>query len=419
MSKRIWIPLLSLLTAAYLFTGCNGSNDNDTASASDTESRMETVADMPTETESSATTEAVTDTTETTIDTKHDTTETDTETENMTETDNRESTATEPTPESATAMESLDESTETVTETEASTESETVNETETETETDIEDRLGTNILQDSDFENGFCILGMDSLIDGTTVYKTVQFGENTPVWRVGQWWSAYNIKDGVESNTEGAYSLADPHKSLTLDKTTHALTLALDASRDIAQSSTTPPAKWPHFLLEQSIDQGVCPLKGAESVTAKLAFTVHECEDLRNADGLHGQFSWFIYIVDTNPASEGYRNFLWFGINLYCPPNQHSFSYSSQDMANGPGNFIYSLSSQSVFRRPVQVGIQKSFELDILPIVEEALTVAQSRGFMVGTTVDDCSITGMNLGWEMFDRWNVRVSIDDIGIYRK
>ncbi len=288
-----------------------------------------------------------------------------------------------------------------------------------ETETDIEDRLGTNILQDADFEDGFCILGMDSAIDGTTVYKTVQFGEDAPVWRVGQWWSAHNLKDGTESNTDTAYSLTDPHKSLTLDKTSHALVLALDASQDIAQSSTTPPAKWPHFLLEQSIDRGVCPLKGAESVTAKLAFTMEKCDDLRNGNGLHGQFSWFIYIADTNPESEGYNNFLWFGINLYCPPNQHSFSYSSQDMANGPGNFIYSLASNDVFRRPVQVGKQTAFELDILPVVKEALEVAQSRGFMIGTTVEDCAITGMNLGWEMFDRWDVRVSIDDIGIYRK
>ncbi len=377
MNKRICLACLGLLFSGCLLVACTTEQTPDAS----TETTSLTEAETPTVSDTAPETEPI----------KEETA--------MPET----ATVTESTPET-----SVEQATDAMTETETSP-----------AETEVEDRLGTNILQDADFEDGFCILGMDSVIDGTTVYKTVQFGEDAPVWRVGQWWSAYNIKDGTESNTDAAYSLADGHKSLTLDKTAHILTMSLDASQDIAQSSTTPPAKWPHFLLEQSIDRGTCPLKGAESVTAKLAFTVHECEDLRNADGLHGQFSWFIYIVDTNPESEGYNNFLWFGINLYCPPNQHSFSYSSQDMANGPGNFIYSLSSQSVFRRPVQVGRQTAFELDILPIIEEALTVAQSRGFMIGTTVEDCSITGMNIGWEMFDRWHVRLSIDDIGIYRK
>ncbi len=294
-------------------------------------------------------------------------------------------------------------------------------------EIDAQERLGMNMLQDPNFTYGFEILGMDSVIDGTTVYKTVKLGEEQPVWQVGQWWAKYDIKDGAEENTDARYALSDGHKSLVINKSTHGVKLSLDASQDIAQSSTTPPAKWPHFLLQQTIAD--CPLKGAESVTAKLAFTVEKAEDKRNGDGLHTQFSWFIYIVDTNPESEGYHNFLWFGLNLYCPPNRTTFSYSSQDMANGPGNFIYSLSSTDIAgkaselsgytRGAVTLGEQASFELDLLPIVAEALAVAQSRGFMMGTTAEDCSITGMNIGYEIFDRWDVSISIDDIGIYRK
>ncbi len=308
--------------------------------------------------------------------------------------------------------------------TEAPTEPATEAPTEPKTEDPeiaIQERLGVNILKDSNFEYGFDLLGMDSVIDGTKVYKTVKFGEQDPVWKVGQWWSLYDHKDGNETNSDALYSLVDSHKSLTIDKAAHSLTLALDASQDIPHSSTTPPAKWPHFLIEQKIDRDACPFKDAESVTAKLAFTVKKSNDCRDATGLHAQFSWFIYIVDTNPDSDGYNNFLWFGLNLYCPPNRATSPYSSQDMANGPGNFIYSLSSMDIFERnsSVRVDRQVAFELDILPIVEEALTVARSRGFMIGTEVEDCSITGMNLGWEIFDRWDVSVCIDDIGIYRK
>jgi len=283
-----------------------------------------------------------------------------------------------------------------------------------------EENLGMNVLKDADFANGFMLRGMDSAVDGSTVYKTIRLGSEPPAWGIAQWWSAYNLKDGEETSTDTLYRLADGHKSVTLDRTTGAVTLALDSSHDFAESSAKAPAKWPHLLLEQSIDSKNTALKGAESVTAKLDFTIDRCEDLRTARrGLHSQFAWFIYIVDVNPDSPGKGNFLWFGLNLFCPPNAETNPYSSQDTAGGPGNFIYSLASRDIFAGTAEAGSTIRFELDILPHVKEALEVAQSRGFMIGTTWEDCAITGTNIGWEIFDRWDVAITINDIGIYRK
>jgi hypothetical protein len=51
--------------------------------------------------------------------------------------------------------------------------------------------------------------------------------------------------------------------------------------------------------------------------------------------------------------------------------------------------------------------------------VKESLKVAQERGFMIGTTWEDCSVVGTNIGYENFDRWDLAITINDIGIYRK
>ena len=35
---------------------------------------------------------------------------------------------------------------------------------------------------------------------------------------------------------------------------------------------------------------------------------------------------------------------------------------------------------------------------------------------MTGTTVEDCSITGTNIGWEVFDRWDESITIFNMAI---
>ena len=284
----------------------------------------------------------------------------------------------------------------------------------------IEERLGTNLLKDCTFENGFNLLGMDAAVDGALVHKTIQYGESEPVWKIAQWWGKYNLLDGEEINTDTQYQISDTQKSVSIDKESHSVTLSLDSTYNFEVSPSTAPSEWPHLLLEQAVDTSLSSFKDAKSVTAKLEFTVESTDDLRtNENGLNAQFAWFIYIVDTNPESEGYGNFLWFGLNLYCPPKNGGAGYSGQDTAGGPGNYIYSLPSSDIFIGSVKEGWPVKFELNILPFVRKALEEAQENGFMMGTELDDCSISGTNIGWEVFDRWDVSIKINEIGIYRK
>lgn len=275
------------------------------------------------------------------------------------------------------------------------------------------------ILNDTGFTKGFNLLGLNSSVDGTTVYKKIRYGNTlgTPQWQLAQWWSKYNLKDGTESSTDKRYTLKDASKAVSVDMSNYDLTLEVNAEHEFERFNESAPSAWPHLLIEQNLKEPVS-IASAEKINAKLGFTIDKSDDKRGADGrgFHAQFSWFIYIVDKNPDSPGYGNFLWFGLNIFDSNNEYAGPYASQDTAGGAGNFIYSLGAKTFLDSPITPGKPTEIEIDILPYVKEALEKAAERGFMIGTELNDCSITGTNIGWEVFDRWNVSVTIRDIGI---
>lgn len=289
-------------------------------------------------------------------------------------------------------------------------------------QTKPENTMGTNVLKDGTFKNGFNLFGLNSATDGTTVYKKIKYGSSlgTSRWNLAQWWSKYNLKDGKETALADKYTLEDYSKRISVDMQKYGVELALDASKEFDTYNAQAPASWPHLLIEQTLSEPVM-IGDAQSVTAKLNFKVNYAEDLRggNGQGLHAQFAWFIYIVDKNPESPGYGNFLWFGLNIFNPPDEVAGGYSSQDTAGGLGNYIYSLRADTFMSQMPKAGNTTEISFDIMPYVSTALAAAQEKGFMPGTTLADVAVTGTNIGWEVFDRWNVSITINEIGLYVK
>ena len=286
---------------------------------------------------------------------------------------------------------------------------ESVSESESESET--EKYLGVNILADPTFQNGFKLAD----VSGTTVkiLPGRDGGVTAPAWSAAQWWCNYPLHEGTETVTDTAYSIKDASKELAVDWEKGALTLTLNASEEMTGPSTT---KWPHLLVEQA--SPATPLKDAESVTATMTFTI--AESTNKTDGaLHAQYAWFIYVADLYPESEGYGNFLWFGLNIFHSQSITTSLYHAQDTAGGPGNYIYSLGTSSFLDKRMWIGKPMEIECDILPHIEAALEQAHREGFMLGTDLEDVSITGTNLGWEIFDRWDETVVIENLGVYVK
>ena len=274
-----------------------------------------------------------------------------------------------------------------------------------------------HFLEDTKYEYGFSLRGLDSKTDNA-VCKTIKYNDKQmePSWTLAQWWSQYNLKDGEETNENGIYQLKDKSKTFIVDTNNHYVTLGVDGSEEFETFNAVSPTTWPHLLIEQATT-GTYWLKDSDIVDVGLTFTIDKSLNLRGgSQGCHAQFAWFIYIVDKNPESNGYNNFLWFGLNLFDSTKIYVQDSHQQDFAGGPGNYIYSLGNVSLFDGGVKVGKECSFSIDLKQHVGKALETAQANGFMIGSDVDDCLITGMNLGWEVFDRFDVQATIKEMHI---
>lgn len=281
---------------------------------------------------------------------------------------------------------------------------------------------GKNVFADEKYENGFTLRGTGA--DGYTrdVVKTYSFREDTaPVWGLAQWYSRYQLENGKETSDEEQFLISDTSKSVRVDRKTGALTLSLNGAEEFDGVQAPGSVFWPHLLLEQ----GVTPkrLDECETLRAQLSFTVDRAADRSASFGeipicMQAQFAWFIYIQNVDPDSGGMGEFLWFGFNLYDPTRLYAPGTSQQDFAGGTlGNYIYTLgASESLGKESVKVGKQVSFDMDLFPAVEKALDKAHKAGFMTHTELENCAVTGMNIGFEVFDVWDISVTIHNMRV---
>lgn len=275
------------------------------------------------------------------------------------------------------------------------------------------------LLQDTLFENGFKTQwkhddpGADTVIffEGKDKY---------PFWQLAQWWSKYNIADDEIILNDDKFLVEDAGKKVELDRNSGTLSLNVYAKNeyDVPRPEN---GNWPHLLLAQDLTSAMnYPFSDLEKITASLKFNVTFFENYMTEEEKqswhHGQLAWFINLKNVNMSSPGYNNHLWFGLNLYNTDFEYALDFAGQDMAGGPGDFIYTVGAKRFMDTPVQVGQEKVINVDIFPFVEKALEVAKLNGFMADTEFGDLAVTGMNIGWEVFGTFNLGVDLTGISI---
>ena len=283
---------------------------------------------------------------------------------------------------------------------------------------------GTNAFLDPGFAYGFDIYGTG--INGATrdLQKTIKFQDNeTPIWSLAQWYSQHKLDQGTLTLNDNLFKIEDEAKSVQVNRRTGAMTMALDASKEFTSVQTPGSVFWPHLLLEQT----VAPLqfKNCTSMRAYLKFRMDRATDCSSKFGslpivMQAQFAWFIYVKNVNMESPGLGEFLWFGFNLYDPTKLYTSTISQQDFAGGTaGNYIYAVGAQSWLQPNTKVEIGKTVVLDVdmVKLVKKALNVAHDAGFMMNTTIEDCAVTGTNIGFEVFDVWDIQATIFNLGVY--
>ena len=270
------------------------------------------------------------------------------------------------------------------------------------------------VLADRAFANGFVLTGATH----AAPRRTETFGRDNvqPDWIIAQWTSRGSLDDvKIDDDT---ISLSDLYKSVKIDRKTGAINLSADTSKEYPEPRKSSSEPWVHLLLEQSPFKKPVQIDQAKAIWAEIEFELTQFEAFgKNDPNLHAaQFSWYLYLKNTNKKSQGFGDFLWFGISLF--DDRHDFIplYAHQDFAVPNGKFIYTLGSAAYMKEKVAVGKRFKVRINLLPEIEKALAKANANGFLEHSTVKDMCFDGTNIGWEIPGMFDVGVTIHRLSL---
>jgi hypothetical protein len=123
-----------------------------------------------------------------------------------------------------------------------------------------------------------------------------------------------------------------------------------------------------------------------------------------------------LYLTNKNPQSKGLHDFVWFGVSMFDSRYGFVPDYAAQDFAMSNGNFIYTLGSKRYLDKPVKIGERQTIRYDISDDIRKGIETAQRNGFIINTTIDDVTLDGMNIGWEVPGIYDVGVTLYKISL---
>ncbi|HTN08312.1 hypothetical protein [Agriterribacter sp.] len=278
-----------------------------------------------------------------------------------------------------------------------------VNENEPETLTAV------SLFTDNHFEKGFFLKGDVSGIPsaGESLYPFGGEGQK-PVWELAEWTSKYLLHQSNMVEKDGTKWYENKGKLVSFKregKDTHIrLDVKAAAEYDHPRKNNEP---WPHLLIEQEFP--VKPLlKDMENLFLHFEGRLIDCVSKMPADtfdpGLHSaQFQVFIIVQNRNQQSPEYGDYLWFGVPFYDYRHKQQQVYAARDVGKGDatGKFIYSLGNADYMKGSFHDKKWIKIEKDLKPFMLKAVTIAKERGYLVGSSVEELGVTGMNIGWEV------------------
>ncbi|MBN2452065.1 MAG: hypothetical protein JXR77_16885, partial [Lentisphaeria bacterium] len=171
------------------------------------------------------------------------------------------------------------------------------------------------------------------------------------------------------------------------------------------------PAKgepWPHMLLNQRLlvhpaltELRAVPFRIRYRLVRAVARQGPGWDPRRHT----AQFVFYVTLQNLTRGSEGYGDYLYFGALLYdlrfpMPP---PFAALDRGTAKkqGTGKFIFQPAFARLSDRSPHDGQPVEIDIDLLPMLEEAIEEAWRRGYLAGSRQrGDYRLSGMNMGWE-------------------
>ena len=292
---------------------------------------------------------------------------------------------------------------------------------------------------DLKFENGFKVRNMGGAEKDSPIVGYLNYGDSSliPEWNIAQWDTKYDFRD-LENDTmfmemdDGVYVYDSIDKVLTVDTNTGEIGLQLNAS-EVYDAPRVDFQAWPHLLLERSKTRNeeapyANQLKNVNHLRLQFSQKLTMFEDHMGdtATGLHAG-SFYTYLLLKGINDKGQNELLWFGLPLF--DNRYAYleetSLVDGGKADASGNYIYLIPSRAFtntdFLKNGEIYASDdnewmTIDIDVLPYIKRALTVAQEAGYMQGVTMDTVYVDGMNIGWEMPGTYDGEMKIKDISL---
>ena len=282
------------------------------------------------------------------------------------------------------------------------------------------------ILKDLTIEKGIIIKGTNSANPSakSIIYPLGEIDNSNPIWTLAEWGSKKTLSNVTPKTTKDGITYSETGKNISFKKENNTVEVTMEV---IASEEYDAPRKagesWPHLLMEQKIDE-VNKIENADkmdfTLDVKLVQNEMKMKDFEFDPGLHtAQISIYFTVADVNRNSQGYGDYLWFGLPIYDYRYPNGIEeYSAQDLGkdDATNKFIYKPASSEVFEGNVDNQKWIQINLDILPFINNAIKTARERGYLKNSNISDLALTSSNIGWEVQGTFDCSIKYKNLSL---
>jgi len=293
-----------------------------------------------------------------------------------------------------------------------------------------------SLFSDPNFENGFKVFGMstaDGGNEGSFVFNPLE-SSGRQYWQIAQWGSRYSFADSAHTKIKklgnGVFSMDNTTKVFTIDTKTNKMTFTGLASKcyDTHRTGSEP---WLHLLISQGFVKSKTKVSELKSVVVKHSNRLTMFEDHMgsafNPSSHAAQFLMYFSVSNNDINSPELNRYLWFGFPFF--DNRHEWNEASSMYDKGTNSLMVGIGNRVLYQTNGKNNCWKngkinaspnaewsSFELDVLPLIKQALITAHKDGYLLQTSLEQLVISGMNMGWEIPGTYDATMEVKDFSV---
>lgn len=293
----------------------------------------------------------------------------------------------------------------------------------------IQSQLSIDYININELANGFNLTTTRPIdkpnILGTLLLPSIHQSQKEPLWRLVQWATNFPLQPGVfVKENEKIWIINNEAKKVVLLKNNDNWSIRLNCNGIVEYQGKLRKygAPWPHLLIEKTFTDGI-KITG-DKLYFNLEFKVINCvsdETLKKKldPTLHtAQISAFWTAKNNNPDSKDYKEFFWFGLPLFdvrypIPPEYIEPDKGSVYTTN---KLIVLIDGKRFYEGNTGDGNWKKLNAHLNPLLEEALSKGQARGFLNNSKIEDFVLTSFNLGLEITGPYNAEMEIKNLSL---